>query len=79
MASVVAKTVLIRTYLRIRPSAPLDKEATSSEISLVAVMKMTKGHADVVKDAERAKAKARKVPEASLQVQKAAMLLRPRL
>ena len=39
----------------------LVKEATRSEISLVAVIRMTKGHVVVVKDVARAKAKAIKL------------------
>ena len=57
----------------------MDKEATRSEISLVAVTKTTKGRAVEGKDVDEAKVKARKAPEASLQVQEAAMLLQLRL
>ena len=79
MANVLAILVLIHTCRRIRRSAPSDKEATRSEISLAAVMRMINGHVVVEKDAEKAKVKASKAPEASLQVQEAAMLLQLRL
>ena len=57
----------------------MDKEATRSEIRLVAVAKTIQGHVVVEKDEVRVKAKARKVPEASLQAQRAVMPLQLRL
>ena len=58
---------------------PLDKEATRSEINLVAVMKMTKVLVDEGLDVVKVKVKVRKAPEAGLQEPRAAMLPRLRL
>ena len=57
---------------------PLDKEATRSEVSLVAVTRTAKGRAVEGKDVDKAKVKAIKAPGANLQVQRA-MLLHLRL
>ena len=57
----------------------LDKEATRSEINPVAVTRMIKVLADEGKDVVKAKVKVRKVPDASLQAPRVAMLQQLRL
>ena len=57
MASTLVTIVLIHTCLRIKRSMPLDKEATRSDINLVAVTRTEKDHAVVDKDAEKGKGK----------------------
>ena len=79
MANAPATTVLIHTCLRTKSNVHSVKEATRSEINLVAVMRMTNVLADEGKDVVNAKVKVRKVPEASLQAPRAAMLPRLRL